>query len=130
MPYVKEKRALLFLKLKSMSEVFSDEKTCLMEYLVSSLQESVNSSLSVGMLFYLIERNQTDLFKELFSFLVYEATEESLLVTLLDVLMAYHQQVGQIEKKSIVSEFLQQKLAKQTKAKITKLQKNKVISLL
>jgi hypothetical protein len=130
MPYVKEKRALLFLKLKSMSEVFSDEKTCLMEYLVSSLQESVNFSLSIGMLFYLIERNESELFKELFSTLVFEVTEESLLVTLLDVLMAYHQQIGQMEKKSIVSEFLQKKLSKQTKAKITKVQKNKVIALL
>ena len=130
MPYVKEKRALLFLKLKSMNEVFLEEKQCLMEYLTSSLQESINFSLSLAMLFYLIEKNQDDLFKELFSFLVYEVKEERGLVSLLDVLIAYHQHFGQSEKKKSVSEFMKNKFTSEKKAKITKIQKNKVLSLL
>ncbi|MCH9621844.1 MAG: hypothetical protein S4CHLAM20_12720 [Chlamydiia bacterium] len=129
MPYVKEKRALLFLKLKSINDVF-EEKDCLMEYLCGSLQESVNFSLSVAMLFFLIEKNKDELFKELFSFLVTEIKEEKLLVTLLDVLIAYHQQMGHKDMKEQVSEFLQKKLKSNRKTKLTKVQKNKVLSFL
>jgi len=130
MPYVKEKRALLFLKLKSISDVFSEEKDCLVEYLCSSLQENVHFPLSVAMLFFLIEKNHDELFKELFSFLVNEITDEKLLVTLLDVLIAFHTHKGRPKMKTAVSEFRKKKLEKPQKSKLTKVQKNKVLSFL
>ncbi len=130
MPYVEEKRALQFLKLKALSNVFAKEKESLAAYLVHSLQESSNFSLSVPMLFFLIEEKYQELFSEFFSFLVEKTTEEKKLVVLLDVLMAYHREMGQVEKQGHVHHFLTLFLSTNTKKVITVDSKQRVLSLL
>ena len=130
MPYIKEKRALKFLKLKSLPNAFYEEKEKLTIYIVSSLQENVNLSLSISILFYLIERNSAELFSELFSFLIHHISEEKPLVALLDVLVAYHRKMGQEEKQQQVYQFLQKRLSTPKKGKISPTQKNKVLSFL
>lgn len=130
MPYVKEKRALKFLKLKSVPNAFHEEKEKLTIYIVSSLQEKVNVPLSISILFYLIEINNIELFSELFSFLIHYISEEKPLVSLLDVLVAYHRKRGEVEKQQQVYQFLQKRLSASKKGKISSTQKNKVLSFL
>lgn len=129
LPYVKEKRALLFLKLKSMSDVFSQERDKLMEYLISSLQDQPNFSLSLALLFYFIEQNQQEFFKEHFSLLVAHIEDEPSLVSLLDVLIAYHQHFGYKKRQEEAKGFLDKKV-KRSKGQITKTEKSELLSLL
>ncbi|MCH9812124.1 hypothetical protein K0U07_05125 [bacterium] len=106
LPYVKEKRALQFLQLKSLPLDFVEERLRLTEFLCESLQEEVNLTLSLPFLFYLIEHHQKELFVDLFSTLVHKVNEESALVALLDVLVEYHRFFGREELTKKVADFL------------------------
>ena len=107
LPYVKEKRALQFLHLKTLSHDFLEERLRLTEFLCESLQEKVNLSVAIPFLFYLIEQHHKELFIDLFSTMVNKVQEEGALVALLDVLVEYHRFFGREELTKKVSNFLE-----------------------
>jgi hypothetical protein len=130
MPYVKDKCRLQFLKLKSIPVNFVEEREQLAHYLINALEESMNISLSISLLFYLIDRGDKELFAELFSSAIGHVTEEKVLVKLLDVLMAYHGTFGREKKQNQVYAFLQKHLDKNQKIAISKSSKNELLSFL
>ncbi|MCH9623965.1 MAG: hypothetical protein S4CHLAM27_03360 [Chlamydiia bacterium] len=130
MPYVKEKRNLQFLKLKSIPVEFVEEREQLAHYLINSLQEEMSIPLAIALLFYLIDRRDKELFAELFSSIISHVSEEKVLVKLLDVLMAYHGAFGSDEKQNQVHAFLQKHLDKNQKIAISKSSKDRLLSFL
>lgn len=107
LPYVREKRALQFLRLKSLPIDYFEERNRLTKYLCESLQEKVNVAISLPFLFYLIESKDKEHFVDLFSSLIHQVEEEGALVSLLDVLVEYHRSFGREELEQKVSAFLE-----------------------
>ena len=128
-PYVSDKRQLQFLKVRALPKVFLEEKKKLLEYIVSSLQEDVNVTLSFGILFYLIGQRNKELFSELFSFLANHNNDEGVLVKLLDVLVAYHTEFGKEITKTKTFESVERALSSKEKKGLEKT-KNLILSLL
>ena len=128
MPYVSDKRNLQFLKLKTLSNDFEEEKENLSGFLVSSLTEDLNFPLSLHLLFYLTEMRNDELFSELFATLASSTKEEDSLVALLDVLVEYHRKRGREEKEKQVTRFLQNHLG--DSGKKVRVTPSKVLALL
>ncbi len=130
LPYVREKRALQFLKLKTLSNAFDREKQRLIGYLLSSLQESINVSISIPLLLLLVEENQKELFLDHFSFLVENIMEEDKLGELLDTLLIYHQRIGQKSKQELIKQLQKSFFTTNSSGKETGEAKQKILALL